>query len=402
MAWQGFAKGLACRVVAGIMLVGTGAGFVGPPQSAVAAETSLRPKPQQPATGKAQSKVVASSKAGSTATKARPQAKPQAKASARTKVKAPQKAKAKPRTGAQAAATRGAAAAALAVGAGIGAGALANTPKVRADSQVWSVVASPSLGVAQSIGGYAGGCVAGARALPSEGIGYQVIRLSRQRYFGHPQLIDFISGFGRRVADAGIGIALIGDLGQARGGPLPQGHASHQSGLDVDVWLRLDLPNLGASARERLTEVKYVNHDAFHVSGDWSDRQARMIRLAAIDNRVERIFVNPAIKQALCVRSWQDRAWLRKVRPWYGHDGHMHVRLSCPAGSPQCENQKPLPEGEGCGDEVQSWLRQSTAIVERAPGSTPPRVSSVPATCQQVLRGPGNRVAAMSLETASD
>ena len=183
---------------------------------------------------------------------------------------------------------------------------------------------------------------------------------------------------------------------------MPQGHSSHQSGLDVDVWLRLDLPHLSEAKRESLTEIKFVDHDRFHVTSDWSDRQARMIRLAAIDHRVERIFVNPAIKQALCQRSWPDRAWLRKVRPWWGHDGHMHVRLSCPAGNSLCENQKPLPEGEGCGDEVRSWLRQSTAIVERAPGSVPPRVSKVPAACQQVLNAAGGRVAAGPASTAMD
>jgi penicillin-insensitive murein endopeptidase len=171
------------------------------------------------------------------------------------------------------------------------------------------------------------------------------------------------------------------------------GHASHQNGLDADVWLRLDLPPIARRAREHLTEIKYVDYGQRRVSAEWTDAQARMIRIAASDPRVERIFVNPAIKQAMCRRDWPERSFLRKLRPWHGHDGHMHIRLSCPPGSPQCEGQKELPEGEGCGDEVRSWMASLAPLVERPPGQSRPRAVSLPPVCRSVLRASGTTVA---------
>ena len=266
-----------------------------------------------------------------------------------------------------------------------------------ATSVAWGAVTGPSLGAPRSIGGYAAGCIAGARALPPEGVGYQVIRLSRQRNFGHPVLVDMLRDFGQRVAHAGLGTALIGDMGQARGGPMPSGHASHQIGLDADVWLRLDLPPMGRAGRERLDEVKYVDYDRMRVTADWTDRQAKMIQIAASDPRVSRIFVNPAIKLAMCQRSWSDRGFLNKLRPWHGHDGHMHIRLNCPAGSPLCEQQAEQPEGDGCGDELMSWLDSASPAIEHPPGHRPePRVvRKMPAACAPVLNAAGTRMASL-------
>lgn len=270
-----------------------------------------------------------------------------------------------------------------------------------ATSVAWGAVSGPSLGGAQSIGGYAAGCVAGARALPPEGVGYQVIRLSRKRNYGHPVLVDMLRDFGQRVALAGLGTALIGDMGQARGGPMPSGHASHQIGLDADVWLRLDLPPMGRAGRERLEEIKYVDYDRMRVTEDWSDRQAKMVQIAASDARVSRIFVSPAIKLAMCQRNWSDRAFLNKLRPWHGHDGHMHIRLNCPAGSPLCEQQTAQPDGDGCDDELMSWLTSASPAIERPPGYKPePRVvRKMPAACAPVLNAAGTRMASLPEST---
>lgn len=270
-----------------------------------------------------------------------------------------------------------------------------NAPQYSAAA--WSKVNGPSPGPAQSIGGYAAGCIAGAQALPPEGTGYQVIRLSRQRNYGHPALNDYLKDFGRRVAAAGLGTALIGDMGQARGGPMPMGHASHQIGLDADIWLRLDLPAMGRPGRESLEEIKYVDFDLMRVTPSWSDKQAQMIRIAASDPRVARIFVNPAIKQAMCEHGWADRDFLRKLRPWGGHDGHMHIRLSCQPGSPQCEDQAAAPEGDGCGEELASWLERPPPSTPRPPAAKPPepRRARVPDACVPVLRAGGTRVASL-------
>ncbi|MGQ9366796.1 penicillin-insensitive murein endopeptidase [Azospirillum sp. ST 5-10] len=257
----------------------------------------------------------------------------------------------------------------------------------------WSGIAKPSRGVAQAIGGYAAGCLSGGVALSGEGPGYQVIRMSRRRYYGHPELVSFLRDFGGGVAAAGLGTALIGDMAQPRGGPMRAGHASHQSGLDADVWLRLDLPSLARKARESLAEINYVDYDRKRVTPAWSDRQAEMVRLAARDRRVERIFVNPVIKRELCRRDWPDRAWLRKVRPWYGHDGHMHVRLSCPPGSPHCVPQKALPDGDGCGDDLAWWLERIEPLRPIPPDKAVTPAPKLPAACAAVFRADGTVVA---------
>ncbi|MEI8394561.1 MAG: penicillin-insensitive murein endopeptidase [Rhodospirillaceae bacterium] len=221
----------------------------------------------------------------------------------------------------------------------------------------WHLVRTPSPGHTKVIGGYAHGCLAGGMAIPLEGTGYQIMRTARRRYFGHPSLIDYLQGLGKRAASAGIGIVAIGDLSQPRGGPTDFGHASHQNGLDVDIWLRLDLPELPRERRDTLKEVTVMNRDTLRLTRPaWSAAQATLIKLAAKDPRVSRLFVNPAIKIELCKQAGNDREWLHKVRPWYGHDDHLHVRLSCPADSPQCEPQRALPPGEGCDSELESWL----------------------------------------------
>ena len=261
-----------------------------------------------------------------------------------------------------------------------------------AQERGWGDFRTPAAGTPQAIGSYANGCLAGGAALPPEGEGYQHIRLSRHRSFGHPVLIAFVQDFGRRVAAAGLGTAIIGDLTQPRGGPMTYGHASHETGLDVDVWLRLDLPPLPRAAREVLEEVKMVNDDTWRVSpAVWTDGQAELIRIAAEDPRVARIFVNPAIKLELCRRDWPDRAWLRVVRPWRGHDGHFHVRLHCPADSPACQPQAPPGPGDGCGAELMSWFpdpaQQVRPAVIRPPGPRP-APPLLPAACQAVLTMP--------------
>ncbi len=250
----------------------------------------------------------------------------------------------------------------------------------------WHEVAGPSPGGPASVGSYANGCLAGAEPLPPEGPGYQAIRLSRQRFYGHPELIAYLRELGARVAAAGLGIATVGDLAQPRGGPMSYGHVSHQTGLDADIWYRLDLPALPRPARETLEPVSMVDGPARRVDpGVWGARQAELVRLAASDPRVARIFVHPAIKRDLCRRDWADRAWLRTIRPWRGHDGHFHVRLGCPPDSPECRPQDPPPPGDGCGAELAAWLEPPPPAPGRPapPVARPPKV--LPASCHAIL-----------------
>jgi len=228
-------------------------------------------------------------------------------------------------------------------------------------------------------------------ALPVDGQGYEVIRLSRRRFFGHGDTIDFLQSLGRRAQAAGLPLFYIGDMAQPRGGPLPFGHASHQTGLDADIWFTLDTkPGLLAAAREEpdlpsmLTPGDPPAIDPKH----FGKRQVTLLRLAAADPRVDRIFVNPVIKLALC-RGFGGAAeggtgWLRTLRPWWGHDDHFHVRLRCPADSPDCEPQKPVADGDGCDEALEDWTHHLAPPVTKKHEPAAPK--KMPAACLALMR----------------
>jgi penicillin-insensitive murein endopeptidase len=219
---------------------------------------------------------------------------------------------------------------------------------------VWGAVREPSAGPARSIGKYASGCISGAAKLPYKGEGFYVTRPERERVFGHPLLVSLVRALGAQVKKLKLGVLVVGDLGQPRGGPAPSGHASHQTGLDVDIWF---LPLAGDKA------TSMIDQAAATVSRAFGSSQRRLLELAASDARVDRVFVHPLIKKALCDRSEGERAWLRKVRPWWGHHEHFHIRLSCPADSPECQGQEALPAGDGC--EQIAWWLDAKAQAER-------------------------------------
>jgi penicillin-insensitive murein endopeptidase len=255
----------------------------------------------------------------------------------------------------------------------------------------WAMVRTPLSGPPQAIGSYAAGCLIGATALPLSGPGYQVMRPSRNRYYGHPTLIAFVERLGRQVAADG-GRLLIGDLSQPRGGPMAYGHRSHQIGLDVDIWFRQVANRQLLSERETEEDplVPVVTASAGQVkAGLWSARQSQALRLAAGFSQVDRIFVNPIIKQALCRSESGDRDWLRKIRPWGGHDAHFHVRLRCPPGSSLCNGQDSLPPGDGCDDALEQWvweIQMATMAPPKKPAATSERrVARLPEACAGVL-----------------
>ncbi|WP_067705775.1 MULTISPECIES: penicillin-insensitive murein endopeptidase [unclassified Erwinia] len=247
----------------------------------------------------------------------------------------------------------------------------------------WQSIRQPIPGVSQSIGAFANGCIVGAETLPLNATGYQVMRQDQRRYFGHPDLILFIQRLSNQVHNLHLGEVMIGDMGMAAGGRFSSGHASHQSGLDVDIWLQLPQTRWSEQMLLKPQPLDLVSADGKSVvARHWQPQIDSLIKLAAKDSDVTRIFVNPAIKQQLCADAGADRDWLRKVRPWFGHRAHMHVRLRCPAGSLQCQDQPAPPPGDGCGAELQSWFAPpkpgSGKPVKREP---PP----LPAACQALL-----------------
>lgn len=243
----------------------------------------------------------------------------------------------------------------------------------------WSTVTEPLEGEPQILGHHGGACLIGGMQLPPEGTGYQAVDLQRNRHYGHPELLDYIQTLGERFAAAGYGPLLIGDMAQPRGGPMSYGHVSHQSGLDVDIWFRLDLPRLERSEREGLEQPIVVDAETGEIDRRrWTDTHAQLIRMAADDARVARIFVDAAIKRDLCEREWEDRSWLRRIRPWAAHDEHLHVRLRCPPSSLACIDQREPPPGEGCANLTPT---PRTALEARAS-------RKLPQACAQVLQAP--------------
>jgi penicillin-insensitive murein endopeptidase len=227
--------------------------------------------------------------------------------------------------------------------------------------------------------------VQGAIPLPAAGRGYQVMRPQRRRFFGHPVLVHYLQVLGAATNQQGLGTLLIGDLGQPRGGPMPFGHRSHQIGLDADIWFWLpgDGMVLSVADRETLGAPSMLSAGGRALDAQqWSQRQVGVLRLAVGFDVVARIFVNPVIKKALC-EQFPEASWLQKLRPWWGHDDHFHVRLRCPAGQTTCQDQDPLPAGDGCGAELAWWFS------EEARQPPPPLDSAkipMPAACGAILR----------------
>ncbi len=257
---------------------------------------------------------------------------------------------------------------------------------VIAAPQDWQQVKRPIPGDPTPVGSYSNGCIIGAQALPFDGDGYQVIRTAKNRYYGHPDMIAYLQRLGQKVKAAGLPTMLIGDIAMPGGGRFLTGHASHQMGLDADIWLRMGRLSAKDAQDPAGMGLLVVNRKAQRVDDRlWNDNHTNLIRLAAQDRQVSRIFVNPAIKLKLCQTVRGDRSWLQKIRPWFGHDSHFHVRLTCPQGAAYCENQAPVPAGDGCGDELYSWFEPAKpSVTPSKPKALPPE----PVLCQQVLNAP--------------
>jgi penicillin-insensitive murein endopeptidase len=248
-------------------------------------------------------------------------------------------------------------------------------------------------------GFYAKGCIAGARPLPLDGPDWQVMRPSRNRFWGHPALLAFIERFAGRVRETtkwpGI---LVGDMAQPRGGPMFNGHASHQIGLDADIWLRpMPERQLSREEREEMPSRMIVRDDRLDVDPRyWSHDVMGVIEAAAKDREVERIFVNAAIKRAICRDARGDRSWVAKVRPMWGHDYHFHIRLACPPGEGACRAQEPVPgHGDGCDASLTHWF--SNGILHPRPSPRPARprppitMAEMPSECRVVAAAPGEQ-----------
>jgi penicillin-insensitive murein endopeptidase len=270
-----------------------------------------------------------------------------------------------------------------------------NDPKIGA-RELFARKLLPAAMPTRVIGSYVRGCIAGAEQMPINGDDWQVMRLSRNRNWGHPDMIALLKRLSVKAhKDAGWPGILVGDIGQPRGGPALSGHASHQLGLDADIWLT-PMPDhmLSRQDREEMSAVMMVRPDRLDVDPHvFTPGHLAVIRDAAQEPAVQRIFVNAAIKKALCREARGDRGWLSKVRPWWGHDYHFHIRIKCPAGSTECEGQPEPATSEGCSaGDLAYWFKDS--VLHPAPPKEPPKprqpmtLAQLPAACRQVLAAP--------------
>jgi penicillin-insensitive murein DD-endopeptidase len=255
-----------------------------------------------------------------------------------------------------------------------------------AAKQVFGRELSPTEVQSRSIGFYSHGCLAGGESLPLDGDTWRVMRVSRNRYWGNPETIAFLERFSKKAAAEGIwpGI-LVGDISQPRGGPMLTGHASHQIGLDADIWLTPMPAGLTREQRETMSAVEMVRPDGLGVDpARWSERQAGIIRAAAEEPQVTIIFVNAAIKKALCEKH-AGEGWMRKVRPWWGHDYHFHVRLACPEGQSACEPQKLPAFGDGCDKSLDWWFTEDALHPKPSSKRAQPlTMAQLPAACRSL------------------
>ncbi|PHQ94901.1 MAG: penicillin-insensitive murein endopeptidase [Marinosulfonomonas sp.] len=257
--------------------------------------------------------------------------------------------------------------------------------------ELFGYVPAASAQTPTAYGGYAKGCLAGGEQLAETGSTWQSMRLSRNRNWGHPDLIAFIKRLSKKAArQKGWNGIYVGDMSQPRGGPMLTGHASHQIGLDVDIWmLPPDRLNLSARRRENLSSISMRRERGAYVNSSWTRQHMNILKAAAKDKAVARIFVFPGAKVQMCKDAKGNRDWLRKIRPWWGHYTHFHVRLNCPKGAKGCVDQAPPPPGDGCAA-AETWVQD--ILFPPPPSTTPskPRpqivLADLPNQCAAVLQ----------------
>ena len=257
----------------------------------------------------------------------------------------------------------------------------------------------PSVGRPQAIGYYSHGCLQGGIELPMNGPHWEIMRPSRNRNWGHPELVRFLKRISAAVAKAtGWPGILIGDMAQPRGGPLPSGHTSHQVGLDVDIWYK-PMPHhiLTTEERNDMPPTFMIAENGLEVNKNWTPADAAFLRTVAEQPEVERVLVNAAVKKKMCeLEGKHHYEWMAKLRPWYFHTSHIHVRLKCPIGSPHCRHQPPVPAGDGCAKkDLDYWFsKRALSVKPETPTQKlehPITMARLPDACRQVLNAPAKK-----------
>ena len=245
--------------------------------------------------------------------------------------------------------------------------------------------ASYAESMSEPVGNYNNGCIFNSHSLKVSTDTYQVAHPRKQRYFGDESMVRFIERYSAAVKKNGVGNVLVGDVSTRYGGRLNTGHASHQNGLDADIEFYLDRINPKDLDKPHANIL--VTRDKKTTNSLFNRKYYDLIMLAAKDPLVERIFVSPAIKVKMCEMTADENMhkYLHKIRPWFGHTEHFHVRLRCPAHAADCEKQTPIPEMNTIAEEKEealSWfLPPPTDVAKNIQKKPKPEL---PARCERL------------------
>lgn len=266
---------------------------------------------------------------------------------------------------------------------------------VSADSgtSAWKLFRHPTLGPSEIHGRANSGCLSGAIELPLSGDGFEIMKPSRRRNFAHSFSVGFIEELGGFAQEKGFGSVLVGNIAAPRGGPTLE-HASHQTGLDLDIRYNF-LP------QEKAGKLTIMERDAYEAAilttrksplgkfvqpANW-ETVVEMLKFVAESPAVSRVLVHPSIKKQLCRQiPPEQRGWLRRILPECGHHDHFHTRLFCPPDSVVaggCVPQAELTEGDGC-DRLAKWFSKEKES-ECSSGS-PKMPTDLPARCTEQVQ----------------
>lgn len=185
---------------------------------------------------------------------------------------------------------------------------------------------------------------------------FKIISPSRQAFFGSAELVSFVDFLAQSmrlmIPDSTL---LIGNMSTSKGGRLGT-HLSHQNGMDVDIGY-IHPPQVKVAQFIDVVSPKDIGKNLL------LKEQLYLFNLAVHSNeesRVDRIFVHPTIKKALCATARSMGALdagnenvyavetLRRLIPDVNHANHFHLRVKCTKENPRCIQMAEPAKGHGC------------------------------------------------------
>lgn len=215
-------------------------------------------------------------------------------------------------------------------------------------------VASVSF-ASESIGYYSSGKLKDADSIVDRGVHIHKLFTQRGRFFAADVMMDTISDAADWVKNEypDAEPLQVGDIANRTGGVLKE-HGSHQNGLDADIVYLTKNKKLQAT-NAPFWQEEFVIKGVVTANLD-IERSLNLFRYLIMNQPVERIFVDAAIKKAFCTYAKKNnltadpeyKETLRRLRVEALHTNHFHMRLYCPKTDTACKSQAAVPAGTGC------------------------------------------------------